>query len=79
MDKNQDFAMVFPARSVHNYILMDNSNVPAMAGFTLLFWVTYLGENTMTILTYALERSTEVIKLDITESSFWLRITSAFK
>ncbi|XP_028409788.1 uncharacterized protein LOC114532472 [Dendronephthya gigantea] len=75
--KNQDFTMVFPTRSVQNYILIDDSNVPEMAAFTLMFWVTYLRESVMTVLTYGLEN--EDIKLNIKTDGFYFRVLSGTK
>ncbi len=43
--------MVFPTKSVDNYILMENT-VPEISNITVLFWISTLETNQMCVFNY---------------------------
>ena len=71
--KNQDFVMVFPARSIGDYIQLDNTG-PEMSQFTLVFWINFSVEDGVTVLTYSAEGNYQEIRITINGQSLWFRV-----
>lgn len=52
IDKNQDFAMVYPTRSVEDYISVQDSHGQDFSNITLLLWLYTLESERMAIFDY---------------------------
>jgi DNA-binding response OmpR family regulator len=70
--KNQDFVMVFPARNIEDYILLDSTG-PEMSNFTVLSWINTSAKETVALFTYS-DGSDEEIRITFNSVTVYFRV-----